>query len=294
MEGIPASATIVSAIVGAVFGAFATNIVRAHLEHLKEDRNTKRELVGELSSFTHEYVAALMLLHLARHSEPNNEWGAESRKCLSKVTELDGQVMHLDIRIRQAFRAAGRLIEMPWRPLLPLRSHERKSLRIRAGCHKLFNRFKESKRFILQRQCPSFKEVDFAFAWIASKASEITEYAAEEAGIDLYERGGVAFIGFTRATAEKTKRQLSYDDEAPPWVFDVRFEFRDKQNDTSAQEKLAESLAQKVGNMRCPEHEQPLHILAKGRSDKFALEISGCCKEFVDAVHTTIPGPSSV
>lgn len=274
MEGVPASAAIVSAIVGAVFGAFATNIVRAHLEHRKEDRDTKRQLVGEISSFTHGYVAALMELHLARHSESKKEWGTESRKCLSNVTKLDGLVMQLDIQMVQAFRG-------------------RKGRKVRAGCHKLFNRFKEAKRFILQGQCPSFKEVDTAFAWIASQASEITGYAAEEAGIDLQERGGFAFVGFTRATAEENKRQLSYDDEAPPWVFDIRFEFRDKRIDASTREKFAESLAQKVGNMRCPEHSRPAHILAKGRLDKLTLDISGCCKEFTDAVHSKIPGPLS-
>ena len=46
---------------------------------------------------------------------------------------------------------------------------------------------------------------------------------------------------------------------------------------------ISEEITNKIGRVRCPEHNQYAKVKAKGRSiDKLSFEISGCCQQLVD------------
>lgn len=255
------NATVLSAIIGALLGAFATHFIGAYFEKRKKKRIAKENLVGELSAIAHKCIAALMELHAERIFDSQKESGIETRKCLAKITNIAGEALQLNIRLYQNFT-------------------DRK---LRASYTKFFNRFDETRKWFSRDSCPSSTETaDLCYFWILDQAEKTVRYASNEAGISLRDPSRIVFIRFGKVTPQDMF-ELSFDDRPPPWKFYIRYDFTKKVDD-SLLKKETERITRKIASMRCQKHALAVHIVVRGRNfSECTWEISGCCKEFINS-----------
>jgi len=68
-------------------------------------------------------------------------------------------------------------------------------------------------------------------------------------------------------------------------MFEFDFKFDASGLERAIMKTAAEDIMKRVSNMRCPEHAQYAHIVARGRSSNdMSFDVSGCCDKFIDTV----------
>lgn len=254
-------------VIAAVLGSALILLVGWYLQNKKEKRISRQAIVGELAEITYESIAALIELHSAR---TNSNSKAEERKCLARTTKLEGAAMQFEIRIWRFF----------------------KERRVRANYHKLINRIDKTKELIMGEEVPPENDVELAFSWIERQFSKVSQFASSTAGIDMRDPARIMFIGLSPRKWRNEIEDLSFDDELPPWVFDIKVNFKKRKIDQDLLKTLTETIKQRAGDMRCQTHGAAAHILIHGRGpENFDFQIEGCCKEFDKAVHTKLCTP---
>jgi hypothetical protein len=187
--------TIFAAVVGAVFGALATHIVSAYLQQKKERKEARRNLVGVLSSFTYEYLAALMELYSARIFDSDKAMKEAAQLRLAEITRLEGKAMELEVRFWRYFS-------------------ERE---VRAAFHKLLIRFDKVKELLTEGSLRSPSDVGNALDWVQHQMADTVGYASKAAGVTVVDKARIMFVGL-RPVTEEDNRKLSFEDEPPPWL----------------------------------------------------------------------------
>lgn len=262
MESILSS----EAVIGAVLGSALTLLVGWYLQNKKEKRISRQAIVGEMAAITYESIAAFIELHSAR---TNSVSKTEERKCLANTTKLEGAAMQFETRVWRFF----------------------KERRVRANYNKLINRLDKTKELIMQGDVPPENDITLAFSWIEQQFSKATQFTSQAAGINLRDPARIMFMGLNPRKWRDEIENLSFDDEPPPWVFDIKVNFKKQQLDPDALKAVTENIKQKAGAMRCQTHGHAAHILIHGCGpENFDIQIAGCCKEFDEAVHTKVVG----
>lgn len=262
---VPDTTTIImSTAFGAAFGAIAGHLGDTYRHHRRERLALRRRVLGEMIRLTSEYEATLYELHIAREAG-GGKITPEVRQQVAHAARHEGTGMHLEIQFAQAFR----------------------SRKIRAAFHKLLNRLDRSKELILQPDCPSADQVELALAWIKKQGAQVMMLALKKAGIDPVTPGGVIFVGFRKVTYED-KQMLSFEDEAPPWEFSVNFHLHGPQMGPELLEKAKGSMRAKVGDLRCPTHGRPAHIICTGTMNNLTIEYAVCCEKMHELVHAKL------
>lgn len=254
------------AVIAAVLGSALTLLVGWYLQNKKEKRISRQAIVGELAAITYEAIAALIELYSAR---TNSDSKAEERKCFANITKLEGAAMQFETRIWRFFKERS----------------------VRASYHKLINRIDKTKELIMQGEVSPENDITLAFNWIKQQFSEAAQFASQAAGINMRDPERIMFLWLNPRKWRDEIDNLSFDDEPPPWVFDIKVNFKKRQLDPDALKAVIENIKQKAGAMRCQTHGHAAHILIHGRGlENFDIQIAGCCKEFDEAVHTKVVG----
>lgn len=182
-------------LLSAIFGALATHIIGNFLSKYKEKKEKKHQLLGELSSFSYEYLSAFIEFYTTQRVANNREIDPPVQNCIAKLTSYRGKSLNFEVRIWQYFK-------------------DRKA---RAAYHKLLNRFEKVYILLTGDNLPPPDIFNSALVWIQEQIADSSRYFAKEAGFNPIDQERYYFVGFRKVT-EQDKKELSFVDDDPPWL----------------------------------------------------------------------------
>lgn len=255
----PQEATIAAAVIGAIVGTSLGTILTVVLGKKARVRAARRRIVGKSTRLIDNYKAELVELHGASIDGDNTK-RANKR---ANAIRLDGIGAALEIEVLEYFR----------------------DRRVRATFHKLINRLEETQLRLCNPEKMSEQELQTAFDWIHEMHAIYTQYAANEANIQICDKGGIKFTGLMSRSALQTFiRDTSWTDEPPPWQFSIKYEFHDEPMGPDEVKAVTRAHTELVGAMRCQSHGRPAHIRLHGSRHNFSIEVASCCEDFAKRV----------
>jgi hypothetical protein len=254
-------AAVLIAVLSAFLGGWFSNLYTRR----NTKRETRRRIVREAITLVDQVIADLIELHAARR-EDDKMLIANRRASLKR---LQGLGAALEFEAFQFF----------------------KDRRVRAGLHKTFDRIEKSQEWVLKTDQPTPHDLEIATNWIYEQLANTANHAAREAKLELIDPGGIKFIGLRFGIARRKYLQdLSFNDEIPPWQFDIKYDFRKGSFSQDEMRAAKEAHIRKAGSMRCGTHGYAAHIRLHGDPSNFSVQIEGCCKEFGEKVHNRLCG----
>jgi hypothetical protein len=242
---------VTGTIIGAIIGSFSAS----WLDTRKRRRADRRALAAEVAAHGHNVLALFQEVDI-RHKSEGGLW-------LADITRNTGALIGLE------FRA--------W-ALFPER-------RVRAAFARLLSRIETVRDRLALNTCVG-KEAQVAVEWFKAGLGELIAECAAAAGIALRDPARLYFVGWRRVTPDD-KRSLRFEDDPPPWDFNLSIDFRGSPA-TDQIEGIRRSITSKVSSARCLVHQRPAHVLLHGPIEKFDIQITACCQDFSNQVLRTM------
>jgi hypothetical protein len=180
-----------SVLFGAVVGAITLYWGQA----VSERRKKRGELLAELPVVAHEAIAALMEVYVARQSMNDKTTPVVLMTEAARLARVEGNAARFEFEWRLVFSGC----------------------KPRAAVNKLRQRIVLAKEFVLTASSLSPEQVEQAIDWIAEQTERTAHHGSKEAGHPLIDPATIQFVGFRRVT-EEDKRDLSFEDQPPPWL----------------------------------------------------------------------------
>lgn len=251
---------ILAAIIGALVGSGVSYILVTISDRRKQRREVRHSIVAELTTIGHNYLATLQELQAAKEAA---ETGA-ARSSRAQLVRLDGNLSAIQTRLWYFFS-------------------ERK---VRAALSRFRSRCVTVTEY-LSAETRSPTDADIAINWLAAGMEELFLQTAKVARLPVRDPARVVWVGFRKVTPQD-KRLLSFEDEPPPWVFSVTFDFTRKVEE-SILEKVRSKLEKQAGHLKCKEHHRAAHLVFYGADTKhFDIQMEVCCQEFGAVVSKAI------
>lgn len=261
----PQTAPLIAAVVGALLGAAFTAACTHYLALRKDNRTARARVSREIITLTNSYIAELIELEAAVRSNDTAVVAAKR----AETYRLQGAGSALEAEMFDVFN----------------------DRRTRATFHKLLDRWQQSRKWMLEHH-PDPETAQIAYDWIYEQGTIAVQHASKEVGVGLREKGGLRFIGFRFGAVKKEYlRDLSFDDEPPPWKAHISYEFESPLTDE--ERKMSGIHLAKFESMRCSVHHRAPHVRFRGKRSNFSIEVDACCQEFSTEVHEKIVYGSS-